>query len=527
MKRILPFLPLLFLAILLPVAAHAAPAPTINGTLDTIQNTFQVATGGWMTNAMVYAKDLFLGLAGIEFAWAAIQLTLKKGELPDFLASSTFKMLGIMFFYVLLVEAPTWIPAVMDSFSQAAGGISGSGVHAFTPSSVIDQGLSIAAQLITSMTNQASPGFGSIVATGGGALGKYLLSAIIIGLSGLVIVAAFTLVAVQLLVTNVESYIVIGGGALMLGFLGSRWTLPFGEKYFGYAISVGIKLFVLQLIVGLGGSVANALIQHLASIPSPSPFDYLAPAAASLGFGALGFMAPSLAGSMMNGSPALSMGNMAGAAAGIAGGIVGAGATMGAAAMGGASAASGIYAKTMGALKSGEKAAGSVGGSAMGKMVGGISGAPGGGGGTGGGISGAPSAPSAPPGMSGGAGGGIPATPASASAPSPAGAPEMSPAAPTAEGSSKISSGSGASAATPDVSAASAAVPSSTPELGVSDVKAKGGVDAITDPTKKPVAGAGMSDTADHLREMARRMNGLPAHDGHAGGVSIRLNHIE
>ena len=151
---------------------------------------------------MVYAKDLFLGLAGIEFAWAAIQLTLKKGELPDFLVSSTFKMLGIMFFYVLLVEAPTWIPAVMDSFSQAAGGISGAGVHAFTPSSIIDQGLSIAAQLITSMSSQASPGFGSIVATGGGALGKYLLSAIIIGLSGLVIVAAFTLVAVQLLVTK-------------------------------------------------------------------------------------------------------------------------------------------------------------------------------------------------------------------------------------------------------------------------------------------------------------------------------------
>ena len=414
--------------------------------------------------------------------------------------------------------------------------ISGSGVQAFTPSSVIDEGLGVAAQLVSSMEKQASPSMGSIVASGGGALGEYLLSAIIIGLSGIITIVAFTLVAIQLFVTNVESYIVIGGGALMLGFLGSRWTLPFGEKYFGYAISVGVKLFVLQLVVGMGGGLAQAIIAHLATIQSPSPFDYFAPAAASLGFGALGFMAPSLAGSMMSGSPALSMGNMVGAAAGVAGGIVGAGATMGAAALGGAGAAQSLYAKTMSALGSGEKAAGGIGGSAMGNMAGGISGMPGGGGAPGGGISGAPSSVAAPSGMTAGGNGstgaaGKPAVAgAGTSAPSgmdggtgAAGKPAaggagagVSPSG-TAEGSNKTG---GASLA--------AAVPSGAQEVSTSaplDVKSTGGADAIADPTKKP--GSGLSDTADHLREMGRRMNGLPAHDGHTGGVSIRLNHIE
>src|SRR6202011_6063043 len=71
-------------------------------------------------------------------------------------------------------------------------------------------------------------------------------------LCALGVVIAFAIIAGQLLITLIESYIVIGAGVFMLGFTGSRWTLVFGEKYVGYAVSVGIKLFMLELIVGLG-----------------------------------------------------------------------------------------------------------------------------------------------------------------------------------------------------------------------------------------------------------------------------------
>ncbi|MHB8346122.1 MAG: type IV secretion system protein, partial [Acidiferrobacterales bacterium] len=141
---------------------------------------------------------------------------------------------------------------------------------------------------------------------------------------------------VQLLVTLIESYIVIGGGALMLGFAGSRWTLPFAERYLGYAVSVGIKLFVLYLIVGLGGTLAQQLVAQIVSYGSNvPPIVYLQAGVGSLVFGAIGYLVPGLAGAMMNGSPTLSLGTLGGAAAGVAGGamLTGAAGVAGAAAL--------------------------------------------------------------------------------------------------------------------------------------------------------------------------------------------------
>jgi hypothetical protein len=45
-------------------------------------------------------------------------------------------------------------------------------------------------------------------------------------------------------------------GVLFLGFAGSRWTKFFTERYLSYIASIGVKLFVLYLIMGVGMSIA-------------------------------------------------------------------------------------------------------------------------------------------------------------------------------------------------------------------------------------------------------------------------------
>lgn len=268
------------------------------GALDTIQQQYQSASSSWMNAAIPYANHLFAGLAALEFSWAGVQYLLRKNDLPEFLASVTLKVLSIGFFFTLLTMAPAWLSLIIASFTQAGAAVSGTA--ALTPSGVFSLGPQVASQIIAVL---GTPSMGLQ------ALGSYFLSSIIAGLSGLIIVIAYAIAALQLLMTLIESYIVIGGGLIMLGFLGSRWTLPFGEKYFGYAISVGIKLFVLYLIIGMGPSMANAIMSDLqtaaaaAGTGSPPPGTFLTAAASSLIFGALAFMVPGLAGSLMNGSP--------------------------------------------------------------------------------------------------------------------------------------------------------------------------------------------------------------------------------
>ncbi len=530
--------------LLLPDAAWAyGPALQPGTVFDGLTSTFKNSSAGWMSAAQGYAQHLFLSLAAIEFTWAAIQLTMKKGELQDMVASTMMKVVGIGFFYSLLMVAPTWIPSIMDSFGMAgaAVGTSGGSAAMLSPSGIFDQGISVAGSMVSAMnaSNSGSLSASSLISSGGASIGSFLFGAIVTGLSGLLTIIAFTLVAVQLMVTLIESYIVIGGGMLMMGFLGSRWTLPFGERYFGYAVSTGIKLFTLYLIVGQGQNVANQIIQALtASGAAPGPVDFLGAGASSLAYGAMGYMVPALAGSMMNGSPSLSMGNMAAAGGGIAGSMVGAAAMAGATALSGLSAASGIFNQT-------SKAAGSIsgetlgaGGSISGSMPGSTRTTMAGAGSAG--FSGGSSSPvAAPPGMTTGIAGDTSGATAQPT-PAPAAMADVNslPATGTDGDAPAGKSESTADTNKPaqnEVSKQGSANPS--PSSGAqteheaaknvsssADVHSKGSVDAAVS-TKK--TGIDLSKRADSLSDMARRMDRLPVNDGHSGGISIKLNHIE
>lgn len=53
-----------------------------------------------------------------------------------------------------------------------------------------------------------------------------------------------------------ERLIVIGASILFLRFAGSRWTKFFTGRYLSDVAFVGVKLFVLYLIMGVGIGIA-------------------------------------------------------------------------------------------------------------------------------------------------------------------------------------------------------------------------------------------------------------------------------
>jgi len=499
----------LVLALALPDVLAYGPALQPGTVFDGITGKFQTSSAGWMTAAQSYAQKLFLSLAAIEFTWAAIQLTLKKGELNDMIASTMLKVVGIGFFYSMLMVAPTWIPAIMDSFGMAGSAIGASGGSAtmLSPSGIFDQGINVASAMVSAMnsSNTNNLGLGEVVSSGGASIGSFMFGAIVTGLAGLLTILAFTLVAVQLMVTLIESYIVIGGGMLMMGFLGSRWTLPFGEKYFGYAVSTGIKLFTLYLIVGQGQNVADAIVHGLSTGAAPGPVDFLGAGASSLAYGAMGYMVPSLAGSMMNGSPALSLGNMAAAGGGLAGSMVAGAAMAGATALSGANAAMGAFGKTTGAAGKigGEAAAGLAPGGSIG---GGLPGGSGGGGMSSGFGGGNESAVAAPPGMSSGA---------DAGGSAPVAKPEPAPAAmAAANDASSAAPASAVSAPAASVDAAPASVASAS--AGNETASAPASADsAKSDEAAKSPAAAPASSAASSS-------NNEPAGGGAAPTMSLK-----
>ncbi len=323
MRRITRAASLLFFLALLPITALADSEPVCipgagqGGILTGLAHQFSTTTQPWMTTALHYAQGLFFALVAIEIAWSAITYVLQKDSLPDFVASLLLKILGVGFFFIVLQPqyGPVWIGDIISSFSQAGSAISGQvQLTPSDPSSVFNCGTDIANAMLESASENQGMTLGNLLP-----MMEIVLTSMICALG---VVLAFAIIAGQLLITLVESYIVIGAGVFMLGFTGSRWTLVFGEKYVGYAVSIGIKLFMLELIVGLGFDLGQQWGSLFANGIAP-PETYIEVVGAALVFGFLAWQIPSLAASLMNGAPRMTLGSFVSTAGAVAvGGVI-------------------------------------------------------------------------------------------------------------------------------------------------------------------------------------------------------------
>jgi type IV secretion system protein TrbL len=226
-------------------ASEASAAIEANNAIERIINLYRDNVQAWQTSLTSYAVSLFWILAGIEFVWTAIRLTLKGAEMNDFLAELVNRILFIGFFYTLLLHSAEWTGAIVQSFRDAANSASNAagGSSGISPANIIDNAIIIVSKLLQSTTilNPAD--------------------ALVSGISAIVILGCFALMAASLIEALIESYIVLSAGVIFMGFGGSSWTSDYAKKILIYAVSVGAKLFVLQLIMGLG----ETLIEQLAT----------------------------------------------------------------------------------------------------------------------------------------------------------------------------------------------------------------------------------------------------------------------
>src|SRR2546422_4087321 len=258
--------------------------------LNDIVRDYESITAAWFNSLFPIAQGVFWTLVLIELIWSAIWWVVDREDGLGVVTALLRKILAVGFFYALLLNGGTWIRAAIQGFSQA--GSSASGVAELSPSGVFDQGLALANKILN-----AVEGLGIL---------EGVFPSLVAALTALVVVVSFAIIAAQLLVALVESFIVIGAGILFVGFSGARWTKFFTERYLSYVASVGVKLFVLYLIMGVGMSIAARWVSVLNRGGfSPIPFFYVM--GGSLVFLFLTWHIPSVAAAMMVGAVHLSL----------------------------------------------------------------------------------------------------------------------------------------------------------------------------------------------------------------------------
>jgi type IV secretion system protein TrbL len=208
--------------------------------LTEITKSYQNATSGWHDYLFPIAQHLFGLLATIEIAWSGILWAMNKSEVESLWVEFLKKMLVLGFFYTVLMNSQSWIPAIIQSFIKIGAGASH--ITALYPSDILDQGISVASSVLQPLLKAGllNAGIGLIVGC----------------ISALIVAISFALIAAELIVSLIESYIVIGAGVLLLGFSANRFTSAYSSKYLSYSISIGIKLFTLYLVIGVGSTLA-------------------------------------------------------------------------------------------------------------------------------------------------------------------------------------------------------------------------------------------------------------------------------
>jgi len=250
----------------------------------------------WTTNIWPYANTLFGILALIEFAWSAAVMLLERSDLQSWTAALLRKLMWIGGFYALLLNGRTWIPAIIDSFEQI--GQTSSGFNSIAPSDVFAQGIDIAGALMDAASTSA------FFTNTGVCLSLVVAAALI--------VLAFSGICIQFIVAMVESYIVVAAGYLFLGFGGSRWTAPYTERYIGLAVSTGVKIMLLYLLIGTGMNVSVTWMSDAQQVstsahPAMGAFEIMG---AALIFLMLCWQVPKLFSAVLGGAPALTGGDL-------------------------------------------------------------------------------------------------------------------------------------------------------------------------------------------------------------------------
>jgi type IV secretion system protein TrbL len=214
--------------------------------------TYEALWPQWMAAVSPYANELFYALAFLDMAVFGWTLIRRHGNnIQGAILSTVNRLVLIGAFLALLQNGSTWMVYVINMFIQV--GKAGSGVSSIQPSVVLKQGLDICFALLHQSV------------WSGVTMDPLTAAAFLI--AALAIAASFVVIAVEFVLSKIQTFLALGMGFFFLAFGGSGWTRNYVERYFAYAFSSGIRLMANYFLIGAGLAVSGAWLASATNAP--------------------------------------------------------------------------------------------------------------------------------------------------------------------------------------------------------------------------------------------------------------------
>lgn len=239
-------------------AAALASDASAQSALDLVRDDYRDAVETARPTLLGIARATFGVLAVLEIALAALWWTLRERGPADVLSALVVKLGWLGFVYGLLASFDFWFVPVIDGF-VAAGQRTAVGPP-MSPGDILAVGVEISTALREGFFDEVD-GLDFFTNLG------LLDTAFTVLVTSLLIEIAYVLIAAVVVLTFVEAYVALTTGSLVLGFAAFRGTASLADRFVAYAFAVGIRLFLLFLLVGIGQNLAEGWALAIAADP--------------------------------------------------------------------------------------------------------------------------------------------------------------------------------------------------------------------------------------------------------------------
>ena len=280
--------------LLLPEQAHAADEDFVSRLV----HEFYSKTAAWEPTLKKYALTVFRWLVILEVCFLGIKAALNRDQLGDILKQFVMLLLMAGFFLAVITYYKEWSWNLINGLGAIGRELTPGGYSSESP---FLTGMQLV-KLVLDKLSIWSPG-----------------NSIALLIAALVIIVCFALISAQVVFIKCEAMVAMMAALILVGFGGSSFLKDYAVNAIRYVLAVAFKLFVMQLVLGVGIAFIEGFSTSTAELQ-----DIFVVIGASVVLLALVKSLPDVCAGIINGSHVSSGAALTSAAAAVGGAAIGA-----------------------------------------------------------------------------------------------------------------------------------------------------------------------------------------------------------
>ena len=242
-NQVLPFI-LLFIVLCVQLTpAYSFAADPSTNIVEQIHDKFKEKATEYGTKLKRYALSLFKLFLLVGIAVFGLQAALGRAEIADVIKEFLIMMTFAAFCFVAIQYYQEWTRYILSKQEIIAQNVGGTTLTL----SPMDTGFKILESVQIAIEKLPSWSVSALVQ----GLGYIVIAGIIL--------CCFVMMTARILVVLCEAYIAMNAAILLLGFGAASFLREYAINVMRYVVSVAFKLFVMQLLLGVGMAFIDEL----------------------------------------------------------------------------------------------------------------------------------------------------------------------------------------------------------------------------------------------------------------------------